>query len=207
MNVLECIEKYRLIPVIKLENPDQAMPLAGALLRGGLPIAEVTFRTSAAEESIRIMRTNYPEVFVGAGSLKNLDQCILARDAGAQFFVSAGFSEKIACFADEYKIPYFPGVATATEIMLALEHDYRVVKFFPASNLGGMAMVKAISAPFPGLRFIPTGGVNADNVAEYLASEKIFAVGGSWMVPSKLLAEGKYDEIEALVQEAVSKVF
>ena len=207
MKVLDCIEKYRLIPVIKLESADQAMPLAGALLRGGLPIAEITFRTTAAEESIRIIRRNYPEIFVGAGSLKNLDQCILALDAGAQFFVSAGFSEQIACFADEHKIPYFPGVATATEIMMALEHDYRVVKFFPANLLGGMPMIKSISAPFPGLRFIPTGGINAENVADYLASEKIFAVGGSWMVPSKLMAEGKFDEIEKLVQEAVDKVF
>lgn len=206
MNVNEIVGKYRLVPVIKIDSPSQAKPLAEALVKGGLPIAEVTFRTDAAADSIKEMHEAFPELCIGAGSLTTLDQCKEAYWGGASFFVSAGYSEKIADFADENSIPYFPGIATPTEIMRALSHDYKVLKFFPAEQLGGIPMIKAISAPFPGLKFMPTGGINKDNVAEYLKCDKVFAVGGSWMVPGKLMAEGKYDEIEKLIKDTMASI-
>lgn len=205
-NALEIIGKYRLIPVVKLSSPEQAEPLAKAFIDGGIPIAEVTFRTDAAEGSIKIMCKRFPELLVGAGSLTTIDQCDRAYRAGARFFVSAGFSEKIADFADEHNIPYCPGVATATEIMQALDHGYTVLKLFPAGQLGGVNYIKAIAAPFPGVTFVPTGGVSIDNVCDYLASDKVFAVGGSWLASTKLMEEGKFDEIREIVKASADRI-
>ena len=204
--ITEKLAELKVVPVIKLDSPDQAEPLGNALIRGGLPIAEVTFRTDAAEESIRIMSKAFPDMCVGAGSLASKDQAERALRAGAKFFVSAGFSAEVADVADANGIPYFAGCCTPTEILLCLARGYRVVKFFPAKQYGGVDTIKALAAPFPGLKFMPTGGINAGNIRDYLACDKVIACGGSWMVDSKLVAAGKFDEIEALVREAVATV-
>ena len=204
--VIKRFTELKLIPVIKLDSPDQAIPMAKALLAGGLPIAEVTFRTDAAEESIRIINEKYPEIFLGAGTVTTVDQAKRAVNAGACFLVGPGFSATVAQYAKENNITYLPGVCTPTEIMMALEYGIDVVKFFPAKAFGGVATIKAIAAAFPNVRFVPTGGINAGNVNEYFAFEKVAACGGSWMVDSKLVAAGKWDEIEKLIKEAVEAV-
>ena len=205
-DIISTLEKLKVVPVIKLDSPEQAKPLGQALVNGGLPIAEVTFRTDAAEESIRIMSKEFPEMCVGAGSLTFKEQAEKALAAGAKFFVSAGFSPAVADVADANGIPYFAGCCTPTEIITCLTRGYKIVKFFPAKQYGGLDTIKALAAPFPGLKFMPTGGINAGNIKDYLASDKIIACGGSWMVDSKLVAAGKYDEIEKLVKEAVAVV-
>lgn len=205
-NVIEKVAELKLIPVIKLNTPEEAAPMAKALVSGGLPIAEVTFRTDAAEEAIKIMHRDYPEILLGAGTVTTLDQAKKAMAAGACFLVGPGLSEPVAKYAQDNGIAYFPGVCTPTEIIKAQEYGIDVVKFFPAKAYGGLATIKAISAAFPGLKFIPTGGVNTENVCEYLASDKILACGGTWMVDNKLVSEGKWDEIEKLIKEAVSQI-
>ena len=205
-DIYKTLEELKVVPVIKLDSPEQAKPLGQALMNGGLPVAEVTFRTDAAEESIRIMAKEFPDMCVGAGSLATKEQAEKALNAGAKFFVSAGFSPAVADVADANGLPYFAGCCTPTEIIMCITRGYKVVKFFPAKQYGGLDTIKALAAPFPGLKFMPTGGINASNIKEYLASDKIIACGGSWMVDSKLVAAGKYDEIEALVKEAVATV-
>ena len=205
-DVIERVAKLKLIPVIKLNTPAEAEPMAKTLINGGLPIAEVTFRTDAAEEAIKIMHRDYPEIFLGAGTVTTLDQAKKAVAAGACFLVGPGLSEPVAAFAKENNITYFPGVCTPTEIIKAQEYGINVVKFFPAKAYGGLATIKAISAAFPGVKFIPTGGINADNIAEYLASDVVIACGGSWVVENKLVSAGKWDEIEKLIREAVSQI-
>ena len=204
--IISMLEKLRVVPVIKIDSPEQAEPLGKALMNGGLPVAEVTFRTDAAQEAIRIMAEKYPDMYVGAGSLVTAAQAEAAVSAGARFLVSAGFSSAVADYADTNGIPYFAGCSTATEIILCLERNYPVVKFFPAKQAGGLDTIKALAAPFPGLKFMPTGGINASNIRDYLAFDRIIACGGSWMVAPDLLAAGRYDEIERLVREAVETV-
>lgn len=205
-DVIKRITELRLIPVIKLNSPNEAAPMARALINGGLPIAEVTFRTDAAEESIKIMHRDYPDIFLGAGTVTTLDQAKRAVAAGACFLVGPGLSESVAQYAMDNEITYFPGVCTPTEIIKAQEYGINVVKFFPAKAFGGLAAIKAISAAFPGVRFVPTGGVNAENVSEYLSSDKVAACGGTWMVDNKLVSEGNWDEIERLIREAVEQI-
>lgn len=205
-DVIKRVEKFRLIPVIKLNSPDEARPMAEALARGGLPIAEVTFRTDAAEESIKIIKKEYPGIFLGAGTVINVAQARRAIAAGAKFLVGPGFSASVAECALKEGVTYFPGVCTPTEIISALDYGFDVVKFFPAKASGGLAMIKAIAAAFPGVRFIPTGGVNADNVCEYLNYDRVIACGGTWMVDNKLVTEKRFDKIESLIAEAVDLV-
>lgn len=205
-DVIERVAKLKLIPVIKLNTPAEAEPMAKTLINGGLPIAEVTFRTDAAEEAIKIMHRDYPDIFLGAGTVTTLDQAKKAVAAGASFLVGPGLSEPVAAFAKENNITYFPGVCTPTEIIKAQEYGINVVKFFPAKAYGGLATIKAISAAFPGVKFIPTGGINADNIAEYLVSDVVIACGGSWVVDNKLVSLGKWDEIEKLIREAVTQI-
>ncbi len=201
--VKQTVARVRVVPVIRLDVPEQAEKLGGALTRAGLPIAEVTFRTAAAADGIRAMRKAWPEMVVGAGSLAKREQALEALEAGAMFFVSAGFSERIADVADEHCIPYYAGCCTPTEILMAVERGYDTVKFFPAKPMGGVETIRMLSGPFPGLKFMPTGGINAGNLGEYLACDKIIACGGSWMVSPKLMAEERWDEIERLSREAV----
>ncbi|MBR3276042.1 MAG: bifunctional 4-hydroxy-2-oxoglutarate aldolase/2-dehydro-3-deoxy-phosphogluconate aldolase [Eubacterium sp.] len=206
MDIYEKIAKVKVVPVIKLDDAANALPLAKALIAGGLPVAEVTFRTAAAEESIRIMAENCPEMLIGAGSLTGAAMAEKAVNAGAKFLVSAGLSDSVAEFAVKNNIPYFPGICTPTELMKVLEYGFPVAKFFPAGNMGGLGTIKAIAAAFPTMKFMPTGGVNAGNIREYLSFDKIIACGGSWMVKDALINAGEFDKITALTREAVELV-
>ena len=205
-NVIESIEKIGIVPVVVLEDPSDALPLGQALVEGGLPCAEVTFRTDAAEKSIRIMAEECPDLLVGAGTVLSVELVKRAVDAGAQFIVSPGFNPAVVEYCLENDIPVTPGVQTPTEIDMALSHGLDVVKFFPAEPAGGLAMIKAIAAPYTSVRFIPTGGINAQNVRDYLAWSRILACGGSWMVKSAMIREQRFDDIRALVREAADIV-
>ena len=202
-SMIPSLEEKRVVPVVKLDRVEDAKPLAEALIRGGLPVAEVTFRTEAAEESIRTMKREFPEMRVGAGTVINTEQAKRALNAGASFIVSPGTSEKVLQFAIDNEIPVFPGTCTPTEIMTALEYGLEIVKFFPAKQYGGLDTMKALAGPFPSIRFMPTGGVSLGNMKEFLAFKKIIAVGGSWMVKDTLINEGNFDEIAKLTREAV----
>lgn len=206
MNVQEELARRKIVPVIKLNDAKAAVPLAQALIDGGLPVAEVTFRTEAAEESIRAMARRFPEMMLGAGTVTTVEQVKRAVGAGAKFIVSAGFSAKVIDYCVREKIPIFPGVCTPSELLWLLEYDLTVAKFFPAEQFGGLATIKALSGPFPNMKFMPTGGVSAKNVAEYLAYPKVIACGGSWMVKDSLIAEGDFDGIKKLVSDAVGLV-
>ncbi len=206
MNVAEVIEKLKVVPVIKLEDANDAVPLGKALVEGGLPVAEITFRTEAAEEAIRKMSSAYPEIAVGAGTLTSVEQARRALDAGASFFVSPGFHKGITEFAIQNNIPIYPGVCTPTELMMAMEYGLPVVKFFPAGQYGGLKTIKALSGPFPRMKFMPTGGINQDNIREYLAEPCVIACGGSWMVKDNMLKKQDFDGIRQLVSEAVALV-
>lgn len=205
-NLIEQVAAMKIIPVVKLDRVSDAKPLGEALCKGGLPVAEVTFRTEAAEESIRIMRKEFPEMMVGAGTVLNVEQARRALDAGATFLVSPGFSRSVVEFAIDNHLPVFPGTCTPSEVTAAMEYDLPVVKFFPAVQYGGLGTIKALAAPFPSLKFMPTGGINASNVLEFLAFDKVIACGGSWMVKDSLINEGNFEEIARLTAEAVALV-
>lgn len=200
------VEKRKIVPVVKLDRVSDAKPLCQALCEGGLPVAEITFRTDAAEESIRIASKEFPDMMVGAGTVVNTEQAKRAVDAGAKFLVSPGFSRSVTEWALDNKILIFPGTCTPSEIMAAMEYGLPVVKFFPASQYGGLSTIKALAAPFPSIRFMPTGGINADNILDYLKYEKIIACGGSWMVKDSLINEGNFDKIRELTAQAASLV-
>lgn len=202
-NVMELIKEKRIVPVVKLDHVEDALPLAKALIDGGLPVAEITFRTDAAEESIRVIRNTYPEMLCGAGTVVNIDQAERAVDAGAAFIVSPGFTKEVVEFAVRKNIPVLPGCCTPTEIIDAMNYGLKVVKFFPAKQYGGLDTIKALAAPFPGIRFMPTGGINTGNLREFLDNDKIYACGGSWMVADSLIKEKRFDEITRLTKEAV----
>ena len=204
--VLEKIQKIGIVPVVVLNDAKDAEPLAKALCNGGLPCAEVTFRTDAAEESIRIMSEKYPEMLVGAGTVLTTEQVDRAVAAGAKFIVSPGLNPKIVKYCVEKNNPITPGICTPSEAEQAIENGLEVVKFFPAEPAGGLKMIKAMAAPYTGLKFMPTGGINATNVKEYLAYDKILACGGSWMVKGSLVEAGEFDKIEAMTKEAVEIV-
>ena len=160
MDVNKRIEELKIVPVVVLQDADDALPLAEALIKGGLPLAEVTFRTEAAEESIRRISGRFPEMLVGAGTVSSVEQAVRAVDAGAEFLVSAGFQTDIIEFAQKKGVPVFPGVCTPTELMLLAKHGLQVAKFFPAEQYGGLKTIRALSGPFPQMRFMPTGGIN-----------------------------------------------
>ena len=201
--VAEKIAGFGVVPVVVLEDVKDAAPLAKALVEGGLPCAEVTFRTAAAEESIRVMTTEYPDMFVGAGTVLTIEQVDRAVAAGAKFIVSPGFDPEIVDYCLEKENPVFPGCITPSEVAQAVKRGLKVVKFFPAEQFGGVATIKAMAAPYVGLKFMPTGGVSAKNLESYLSCDKIIACGGSWMVKGDLVKAGKFDEIKTLTEEAV----
>lgn len=205
-NVSETIHKMGVVPVVVLNDAKDAAPLAKALCEGGLPCAEVTFRTEAAEESIRIMTTEYPDMFVGAGTVLTIEQVDRAVAAGAKFIVSPGFDPEIVDYCLSKDIPVYPGCITPSEVAQAVKRGLKVVKFFPAEQFGGVSTIKALAAPYVGVKFMPTGGVNAKNLESYLSCDKIVACGGSWMVKGDLVKEGKFDDIKNLVKEAVQLV-
>lgn len=193
-----------IVPVIAIKDIEKAVPLAQALLRGGIPCAEVTFRTAEGEEAIRRMVAEVPEVLVGAGTVLTPQQAERALAAGAKFAVSPGFNPKVVDRCLEIGLPILPGCATPTDMEQAIERGLTVVKFFPAGPSGGLPYIKAVAAPYPMLRFMPTGGVGPGNLGEYLAFEKVLACGGSWMVKPELVEEGRFDAIEQLCREAVA---
>jgi 2-dehydro-3-deoxyphosphogluconate aldolase/(4S)-4-hydroxy-2-oxoglutarate aldolase len=200
----EKIAELKVVPVVVLEDAKDAAPLAKALCGGGLPCAEVTFRTAAAKDSIKAMSEAYPEMLVGAGTVLTKEQVDSAVEAGAKFIVSPGFDPEIVDYCLEKEIPVFPGCITPSEVAQAVKRGLRVVKFFPAEQFGGVATIKALSAPYVGLKFMPTGGVSAKNLKEYLACKPIVACGGSWMVKKDLIEAGEFDKIRELTKEAVS---
>lgn len=204
--IVEEISKIGIVPVIALDDAKDAKPLAEALCKGGLPCAEVTFRTDAAEESIRIMAEEFPEMLVGAGTVLTTEQVDRAVGAGAKFIVSPGLNPKVVSYCLEKKVPILPGTSNPSDVEAAIELGLEVVKFFPAEQAGGINMIKAMSAPYTKMKFMPTGGVNANNLKDYLDFGKIVACGGSWMVKKDLVAAGKFDEIETLTREAVTKM-
>ena len=204
--VFQKFEEVGIIPVVVLNDAKDAEPLGNALMKGGLPAAEVTFRTAAAEESIRIMAEKFPDMLVGAGTVLTIDQVDRAVAAGAKFIVAPGLDEEIVKYCLEKDIPVCPGTQTASEMMKAIKLGLTHVKFFPAENAGGLVMIKAIGAALTALRFMPTGGINATNVVDYLKNDKIFCCGGSWMVKGDMIKAGQFAEIEAKVAEAAEIV-
>ena len=200
--VIEEISKIGIVPVIALDDAKDAKPLCD----GGLPCAEVTFRTAAAEESIRIMASEFPQMLVGAGTVLTTDQADRAMAAGAKFLVSPGLNPKVVAHCVEKVYPIVPGTSNPSDIEQAIEQGLSVVKFFPTEAAGGLAMIKAMSAPYSSVKFMPTGGINADNLNEYLSFGKIVACGGSWMVKKDMVAAGEFDKITALTKEAVAKM-
>lgn len=203
-DILDKLSKIGIVPVIKLNDSKDAAPLAEALCNGSLPCAEITFRTDAAEESIRIISGKYPDMLVGAGTVLTTEQVDRAISAGAKFIVSPGLNPVIVEYCIKKNVAVTPGCSTPSDIERALELGLDVVKFFPAEACGGLPMIKAMSAPYTNVKFMPTGGINAKNLNEYLAFDKIIACGGSWMVPQSLIEAGDFTGIEKLTAEAVS---
>lgn len=204
--IFEDFEKIGIIPVVVLDDPKDAEPLAKALCENGLPCAEVTFRTAAAEESIKIMSREFPDMLVGAGTVLTTEQVDRAAAAGAKFIVSPGLNPKVVQYCLDKSIPVTPGTQTPSEMEQAIELGLKVVKFFPAEPAGGLSMIKAVAAPYVDLKFMPTGGINAKNVRDYLSYNKIIACGGSWMVKKDYINAGKWDEVAKLVREAADIV-
>ncbi len=204
--ILERIQKTGIIPVVALEEVKDALPLAQALCDGGLPCAEVTFRTAAAEESIRLMSEQFPEMLLGAGTVLTTDQVDRAVAAGAKFIVSPGFNPKVVKHCVDKGVLITPGCSCPSDIEQALEFGLDVVKFFPAEPNGGLKMIKALAAPYNMVKFMPTGGINAANVRDYLAYDRIVACGGSWMVKGDMLKAGDFQKITALAKEAAEIV-
>lgn len=204
--IFEQFRKIGIIPVVVLDDAKDAEPLAKALCEGGLPCAEVTFRTAAAEESIRIMSSKYPDMLVGAGTVLTTEQVDRAVAAGAKFIVSPGLNPEVVKYCQEKNIPITPGIQTPTEIEMALSLGLTTVKFFPAEPAGGLKMIKALAAPYVNVTFMPTGGISAANVREYLGFNKIIACGGSWMVKKDLVQAGDYETITNMVKEAADIV-
>lgn len=204
--IAETIKKIGLVPVVVLHDAKNAKPLAQALCDGGLPCAEVTFRTDAAADSIRIMTESFPDMLIGAGTVLTTEQADHAILAGAKFIVSPGFNPSVVSHCIEKNIPIIPGINNPTGIESVLSFGLKTVKFFPAEPSGGLNMIKALAAPYPQIRFMPTGGISPQNLSAYLAFDKIIACGGSWMVKEELIQEGKFDEIQRLTAEAVQTI-
>lgn len=198
------ISELGIVPVVVLDEVKDAKPLAKALVEGGLPCAEVTFRTAAAEESIRIMTQEYPDMLVGAGTVLTIDQVDRAVLAGAKFIVSPGFDPEIVDYCLEKGYPVFPGCVTPSEVIQAVKRGLNVVKFFPAEQYGGVATIKALAAPFVGLKFMPTGGIGISNLTDYLSCKSIVACGGSWMVKGDMIRASEFDKIREMTADAVA---
>ncbi len=204
--VLETISSHGLVPVIKLDSADSAEPLAGALLEAGLPLAEITFRTAAAADAIARITKRVPDVLVGAGTVLTVDQIKQAMDAGARFVVTPGFNPRVVEYCVKHEIPITPGVNNPSGVEAGLEFGLTFLKFFPAEVSGGVAMLKAFGGPYGEVSFVPTGGINAANLEQYLTLKNVAAIGGSWMVPSDRIAAGEFDHVEELTREAVALV-
>ena len=202
MNAMERMARSVIVPVVVLEDAKDAVPTAQAMCAGGVDVMEITFRTAAAADSIRAVAEGCPEVLVGAGTVITLEQCKTAVACGAKFIVAPGFDEEVVRWCIEHEIPVLPGCVTPTEIMAAMKLGLKVVKFFPAGVYGGLKAMKALSGPFGGVKFVPTGGVSTQNIAEYVSAPFIQAVGGSWICPKADIAAGNFENITALCREA-----
>ncbi len=202
MTMLERLRNSIIVPVVVLDKVEDAVPTANALLKGGVDVMEITFRTAAAPDAIEAVAKACPDMLVGAGTILNLDQCKLAVNKGAKFIVSPGFDGEVVAWCVENGITVCPGCVTPTEIMAALKLGVNVVKFFPANVYGGLNAMKNLSAPFGGVKFLPTGGVNTQNIKEYFSAPFIHAVGGSWICPKADIASGNFEKITQLCLEA-----
>ena len=201
--IIEKLKEMLVVPVVVLDDVKDAEKLADALVGGGLPCAEVTFRTAAAEESIRIMTEKYPDMLVGAGTVLTTEQVDKAVAAGAKFIVSPGFDAEIVDYCLDKNIPILPGVISPSEAAQAVKRGLSVVKFFPAEQYGGVTTIKALAAPYTMLKFMPTGGVSVKNLKDYLSCYKIICCGGSWMVKGDMIKSGEFDKIKQMTKEAV----
>lgn len=204
--IVKIIQDLGIIPVIVLNDANDAEPLAQALCDGGLPCAEITFRTKAAEKSIQIIHEKFPNMLVGAGTVLTSEQVNQAENAGAQFIVSPGINATIVKYCIQRNIFFIPGVATPSDIELAMEFGLNILKFFPSELLGGIEMIKAMAAPYPGINFIPTGGINPSNLQKYLTNEHVIACGGTWMVKSDFLEEKNFKKITEVTKESIQLV-
>ena len=202
MNTADRMRRTGIVPVVVLDDAKDAVPTANALLAGGVSVMEITFRTAAAADSIKAVSENCPEMLVGAGTVVTLEQCKQALECGAQFIVSPGLDPEVVSWCVERNVPITPGCVTPTEIMAAMKLGLNVVKFFPAGVYGGLKAMKALSAPFTDVKFLPTGGVNAANIKEYVDEPFVHAVGGSWVCPKADIAEGNFEKITQLCREA-----
>ena len=207
MTVLERLARAGVVPVVVIDDAKDAVPTANAMVAGGIDVMEITFRTAAAPEAIKAVAENCPDMLVGAGTILNVEQCKLAIEMGAKFIVSPGFDADVVRYCIENGVAVTPGCVTPTEITAAVNMGLKVVKFFPANIYGGLNAMKNLSAPFVGVKFMPTGGVNAANVKEYIDAPFIHAVGGSWVCPKADIAAGNFDKITALCQEARTAAF
>lgn len=202
-DVYEQIRKVGILPVIKLNDPGKAAVVGKALIEGGIPLAEVTFRADGAAEAIKLMKQENPDMLIGAGTVLNIKQAEAAIDAGAQFIVAPGFNKEVIKYVFSRNTPMFPGVVTPSEIEAAIGMGLNIVKFFPAELYGGVAMIKALANPYSNITFIPTGGINARNLGKYLSESKVCACGGSWMVKESLIDNNQFSVITELCKEAI----
>jgi 2-dehydro-3-deoxyphosphogluconate aldolase/(4S)-4-hydroxy-2-oxoglutarate aldolase len=207
-DLIKKMKTLGVIPVISVESPTLALPLADALIEGGLPAAEITFRTEAAGETIKILKKERPQLLLGAGTILSVENLIRAREYGAEFGVAPGLNPEIVEKALEIGLPFFPGVVTPTEIEKSLSMNTKVMKYFPSEASGGVKMLKAVSAPFAhlGVRFIPTGGINMNNLGDYLQQEFVLAVGGTWIANKDMISAQKWDAIRGNARAAVERV-
>lgn len=206
MDVMKKLQELRLIPVVTIENSENAIPLGQALIEAGLPIIEITFRTLAAEQSISVLSKNMSNIFVGAGTVLTIEQIKKAVNAGAQFIVTPGFNPKIIDYCLSNKIPIIPGVNTPTMVEWALDRGLKVVKFFPANLSGGTKMLESLAGPYPEMKFVPTGGINNESLVDYLKLSNVLACGGSWIVKKDLISTGQFEEIKKLTKTAISLI-
>ena len=205
-SILEKMQSFGIIPVIQIDKVEDSIPLAKALCEGGLPCAEITFRTEAAKEAIYEMSKNFPDMLIGAGTVLTIEQVDSAIEAGAKFVISPGLNPKIVKYCIENNILIIPGCSNPSDVEQAIEFGLEAVKFFPAEAAGGLKMIKAMSAPYTKMKFMPTGGINENNLNDYLSFNKIVACGGSWMVKPELVQNKSFDEIKKLTKEAVQKM-
>lgn len=205
-DVLARLRQLKLVPMVVIDDPASAVPLAAALVEGGLPCAEITFRSDAAAEAIRRIAGEFPDVLLGAGTVLTVQQAAEARSAGASFIVTPGFNPAVVDYCLEHEIPVYPGVCTPTEIDMALQRGIKVVKFFPAEPIGGLAYLKAIAAPYRMVEFIPTGGISREVLAGYLGFKQVIACGGSWLAPSEWIKAKQFDRIREETAKAVEAV-
>lgn len=206
MDIIEKIREFKIIPVVTIKNINDAIPLAKILIEAGLPLIEVTFRTDVAAEAIGVLSSNFPNLLVGAGTILKAEQVKKATNAGAQFIVTPGFNPKVVDYCVKKHIPIIPGVNTPTMVEWALDRGVEVVKFFPADLSGGPKMLRSLAAPYPTMRFIPTGGINNSSLKSYLDLPNVIACGGSWIVRKDLIATSKFEEIKKLIEEVLSLI-